>query len=189
MRQRFARWLLGALGWSIDGVPPEERRFVLIAAPHTSNWDFPMMLLYAAAFDMKVKWLAKESLFWPPLGWFMRAMGGIPVIRRHNSNQVANMKEIFASGKELVLVVPTEGTRARAPHWKSGFYHIASGAQVPIVPSYLDFGLKRGGFGPALVPSGDLTRDMDVFRAFYAPMKGKFPEMFGPVRLREEETQ
>ncbi len=188
MKQRFARWLLELLGWKIDGIPPAERRFVLIAAPHTSNWDFPLMLLYAAAFGMKVKWLAKESLFWPPLGWFMRAMGGVPVVRDKNQKQVANMKEAFASAAELVLVVPTEGTRALAQFWKSGFYHIANGAKVPIVPSYLDYGLKRGGFGPPLTPSGEITRDMDIFRDFYAPMVGKFPDMFGPVRLREEDA-
>ncbi|MEP1470941.1 MAG: lysophospholipid acyltransferase family protein [Halieaceae bacterium] len=188
MKQRFARWTLTVLGWKIDGIPPSEQRFVLIAAPHTSNWDFPLMLLYAAAFGLKVKWLAKESLFWPPLGWFMKFLGGIPVVRDRNQNQVQAMTQVFSSTHNLVLVVPTEGTRALAKFWKSGFYHIALGAKVPIVPSYLDYGLKRGGFGPALVPSGEVSADMDIFRAFYAPMKGKFPEMFGPIRLREEDT-
>jgi len=186
MRQRFARWLLTVLGWKIDGIPPSERRFVLIAAPHTSNWDFPMMLLYAAAFGLKIKWLAKDSLFWPPLGWFMQFMGGISVERHHKKHLVNTMTQAFASTDELVLAVPTEGTRASAQFWKSGFYHIAQGAQVPVVPSYLDYGRKRGGFGPPLTPTGDLSRDMDVLRAFYAPMEGKFPELFGPIRLREE---
>jgi len=188
MKQRFARWVLTVLGWKIDGIPPRERRFVLIAAPHTSNWDFPLMLLYAAAFGLQIKWLAKESLFWPPLGWFMKLMGGIPVVRSHNQNLVEAMTQTFATTDELVLAVPTEGTRALAEFWKSGFYHIARGAQVPIVPSYLDYGLKRGGFGPALTPSGELPDDMNVFRAFYAPMEGKFPELFGPIRLREEDS-
>jgi len=188
MKRGFARWVLTVLGWKIDGIPPVERRFVLIAAPHTSNWDFPLMLLYAAAFGLKIKWLAKDSLFWPPLGWFMRFMGGIPVERHHKKHLVHGMKETFDAADELVLAVPVEGTRALAQFWKSGFYHIAQGAGVPIVPSYLDYGRKRGGFGPPLTPTGDLSRDMDVFRAFYAPMAGKFPELFGPIRLREEDS-
>ena len=187
MKQTIARWLLELTGWTIEGSPPVERRFVLIAAPHTSNWDFPLMLLFAAAFGLKVKWLAKDSLFWPPLGWLMQLMGGIPVIRSRGHNQVASMRQTFADGRDLVLVVPTEGTRSLATRWKSGFYHIASESGVPIVPSYLDYGRKRGGFGPPVTPSGNVGQDMDTFREFYAPMKGKFPELFGPIRLAEED--
>ncbi len=189
MKQALARRILAATGWSIEGVPPEQRRFVLIAAPHTSNWDFPLMLLYAAAFGIKVRWLAKDSLFWAPLGWLMRAMGGIPVVRNRNHNQVESMRRIFASQDELVLVIPTEGTRSYTPYWKSGFYRIAQAAGVPIVPSYLDYSKKRGGFGPAVMPSDSMTADMDIFRQFYAPMRGKFPRLFGPVRLVDEPAE
>ena len=100
---------------------------------------------------------------------------------------VASMAEAFATNDQLILVVPTEGTRDRTDHWKSGFYHIARQAGVHIVPSYLDFGQKRGGFGPALLPTGDIGRDMQYFRDFYHGMEGKFPEQFGPVRLKEEQ--
>ncbi len=96
------------------------------------------------------------------------------------------MVAAFQGAAQLVLVVPTEGTRDRVEHWKSGFYHIARKAGVPIVPSFLDFGRRRGGFGPAMLPSGDLTADMDYFREFYAGMQGKFPDLFGPISLREE---
>src|SRR5210317_1855320 len=120
MKQGFARWVLTVLGWKIDGIPPVERRFVLIAAPHTSNWDFPLMLLYAAAFGLRIKWLAKDTLFWPPLGWFMRFMGGIPVERHHKKHLVNAMRETFDATDELVLAVPAEGTRALAQFWKSG---------------------------------------------------------------------
>ncbi|NND66599.1 MAG: acyltransferase, partial [Halioglobus sp.] len=99
---------------------------------------------------------------------------------------VDSIVEAFHSARELVLVVPTEGTRARVEYWKSGFYHIARQAGVPIVPSLLDFGTKRGGFGPALELSGDVQIDMQYFRDFYAGMKGLHPERFGPIRLREE---
>ena len=96
------------------------------------------------------------------------------------------MVEVFASTSHQVLVVPTEGTREHTDYWKSGFYHIACQADIPIVPSFLDCGRKCGGFGPALVVSGDVSRDMQYFRDFYAGMQGKFPERFGPIRLREE---
>lgn len=186
MKQRFARWLLRLAGWKLEGVRPACDRYVLIAAPHTSNWDFPYMLAFAAAFDIKVTWMAKHSLFFRPLGWLLRAMGGIPIIRHENQNVVDVMVATFASATKLVLAVPAEGTRDRTEYWKSGFYHIAREAGVPIVPSFLDYGRKRGGFGPALVPTLDMGVDMQYLRDFYADMTGKFPANFGPVRLRDE---
>ena len=189
MKAGIARWLLRLWGWRIEGERPEQRRFVLIAAPHTSNWDLPGLLLFAAAFELRITWLAKHGLFFPPLGWILRALGGMPVVRHKNQDVVAAMVAAFDDQSDLILVVPTEGTRARVDYWKSGFYHIACGADIPIVPSYLDYGQKRGGFGPALHPSGNLGQDMQVLRDFYAPMSGKFPDLFGPVRLREEDQR
>lgn len=189
MKKGFARVLLRLLGWRLDGARPQFDRYVLIAAPHTSNWDFPLMLLFATAFDIKITWMGKHSLFRPPMGSFMRAVGGIPIIRHEKSNLVESMVDAFSERANMVLVVPTEGTRARVEYWKSGFYHIARQASVPIVPSFLDFGRKLGGFGPALELSGDIVKDMHYFRDFYAGMKGKFPEKFGPIRLREEDEQ
>ncbi len=186
MKQRFARWLLELFGWSLEGVRPPQERYVLIAAPHTSNWDFPLMLAFAAAFDIQVTWMGKHSLFFPPAGWVMRMLGGMPIVRDRNTNVVASTVELFRQSSRLVLVVPTEGTREWAAHWKSGFYHIARGAQVPIVPSFLDFSRKRGGFGPAIETSDDVRIDMQHFRDFYAGMIGKFPDKFGPIRLKEE---
>ncbi len=189
MKRRLARWLLHLGGWQIQGARPEHRRYVLIAAPHTSNWDFPCMLLFAAAFDIKITWMAKHNLFFPPLGWLMRAMGGMPIIRHQNRNVVDSMVAAFDSATDLVLVVPTEGTREWSRFWKSGFYHIARQASVPIVPSFLDYGGRRGGFGPALETSGNLCHDMQYLRDFYAPMSGKFPDQFGPIRLKEEQQE
>jgi len=186
MKQRFARWLLHLAGWQLEGVRPPYDRYVLIAAPHTSNWDFPYMLAFAAAFDIKVTWMAKHSLFFPPLGWLMRALGGMPIVRHEKRNVVDAMVELFSSVAQLVLVVPTEGTRDRTEYWKSGFYHIARQAGIPIIPSFLDFGARRGGFGPALVPGADIRGDMQYFRDFYAGMAGKFPANSGPIRLRDE---
>jgi 1-acyl-sn-glycerol-3-phosphate acyltransferase len=189
MKQRIARWLLQLTGWQLEGARPEFDRYVLIAAPHTSNWDFPLMLAFAAAFDIRVTWMAKHNLFFWPMGWIMRAMGGMPILRHKNMNVVDAMVATFKTVPHLVLVVPTEGTRNRTEYWKSGFYHIARKAGVPIVPSFLDFGRKRGGFGPALETSGDVRADMQYFRDFYVGMKGKFPDQFGPIRLKEEENR
>ncbi|MEP5567566.1 MAG: lysophospholipid acyltransferase family protein [Halioglobus sp.] len=187
MKQSLARKLLGLFGWKLEGAKPDYAQYVLIAAPHTSNWDFPLMLLFAAAFDMKVTWMAKHSLFWPPLSWVMRAMGGMPIVRHKNTNTVDTMIASFDREEELILVVPTEGTRAKAEYWKSGFYHIARQANVPICPSFLDYGQKRGGFGPAIAVTGNVAEDMNYFREFYQGMEGRFPEMFGPIKLREED--
>jgi 1-acyl-sn-glycerol-3-phosphate acyltransferase len=189
IRKWFARALLKLGGWTVEGQRPDHPSFVLIAAPHTSNWDFAYMLAFASYFDLKISWMGKHRLFTPPMGWIMRAMGGMPITRHKNQNTVSAMADAFADNDDLILVVPTEGTRARAEYWKSGFYHIARAAGVPIIPSYLDYGRRRGGFGPALLPTGNLVADMDYFRGFYQPMTGKFPADFGPVRLREEEPQ
>jgi len=187
MKKWIARCFLRLNGWTIEGQRPQHTRFVLIAAPHTSNWDFAYLLAFASVYDLKLNWLAKHSLFFPPLGWFMRAMGGIPVVRHNNHNVVADMVKAFENNTSLALAIPTEGTRARVEYWKSGFYHIASQANVPIIPSYLDYGQKRGGFGSALVPTGNVKNDMEYFRQFYSDYTGKFPENFGPIRLREED--
>jgi 1-acyl-sn-glycerol-3-phosphate acyltransferase len=188
MKKRLARWLLHLMGWQLAGERPTHDHYVLIAAPHTSNWDLPLMLVFAAAFDIKVTWMAKHSLFYAPIGWIMRKLGGMPIARHKSGKIVDAMVEAFETTPHLVLVVPTEGTREKAEYWKSGFYHIARQASVPIVPSFLDFGRKRGGFGPALETTGDMRADMQFFRDFYRGMQGKFPTQFGPIRLADEDN-
>jgi len=117
----------------------------------------------------------------------MRALGGIPVRRDKRENLVESLAALFEEYEDLALVVPAEGTRHHVDYWKSGFYHIARTANVPIVMSYLDYTEGRGGFGPAFYPSGDVRKDMDAIRAFYDGKQGKFPELFGHIRLREED--
>jgi len=181
----LARAFLAVTGWKPEGQAPPGR-CVLIAAPHTSNWDFPFTLAFAALFRVRIRWMGKHTLFRPPFGGLLRAMGGIPIQRHLRSNVVAAAAEMLRESDDLVLVVPAEGTRSRTAHWKSGFYHIARSAGVPIVLGYLDYRRKRGGFGPAIVPGDDVVETMDRIRAFYTDKVGKHPERFGPVRLREE---
>ncbi len=182
----IARRFLDLTGWEPEGGRPQEQQFVLIAAPHTSNWDLVYLLALAVVFDVKISWMGKHALFRPPLGWLMRRVGGIPVVRDRSRNMVSQMADAFGEVEELALVVPAESTRSSVAHWKSGFYHIARTANVPIVMGYLDYKRRRGGFGPALLPTGNIRADMDEIRDFYADKVGKFPDQFGAVRLKEE---
>ncbi len=186
LAQRLARRALRLVGWSPLGERPLEEKFVLIAAPHTSNWDLPLMLLLAIHFDLSISWVGKHTLFRRPFGGLMRWLGGIAVDRRAHHDLVAHLSEVFANAERLVIAVPAEGTRGRTEHWKSGFYWIARGAGVPIVLGTLDYATKRGGFGPTLRPTGNVAADMDLIRAFYADKVGLHPEKFGPVRLADE---
>ena len=187
VRRLLARLVIVMTGWKPEGVRPEPDQYVLIAAPHTTNWDFLYLIAFAWLFDIKMSVMAKHSLFWPPLGWFMRAFGALPVRRDKRHNLVETLAGLFEEYDELALVVPAEGTRGHVDYWKSGFYHIARTAKVPIVMSFLDYERKVGGFGPALVPTGDVVSDMDAVRAFYGDKQGKYPELFGQIRLKEEE--
>jgi 1-acyl-sn-glycerol-3-phosphate acyltransferase len=186
MARLMARLCLFLSGWKAEGEKPAAATYVLIAAPHTSNWDLFYLLALAWLLGVKVSWMGKQSLFFGPMGSVMRALGGVPVRRDRSSNLVEQMAETFAACDSLVLTVPAEGTRSYVPHWKSGFYHIALAAKVPIVLGYLDYARKRGGFGPELIPTGNISEDMDDLRAFYADVSGEYPERFGEVRLKEE---
>jgi 1-acyl-sn-glycerol-3-phosphate acyltransferase len=186
MLKWLARAFLWATGWKPEGARPGFDHFVLIAAPHTSNWDLAYLLALAEVFDIRVSWMGKHVLFRAPLGWVMRRVGGIPVYRHQRGNLVAQMAEEFGRHESLALVVPAEGTRDYVPHWKSGFYHIARAANVPIACGYLDYARKRGGFGLCLMPTGDTVADMDEIRDFYCDKVGKYPEKFGEIRLKEE---
>ncbi len=189
MRKLVGKFTLRLFGWSATGAPPAPAKYVLVTAPHTSNWDFIFLLAYAAAFGVTISWLGKREMFRFPFQRLLRSLGGIPVDRKGGGNMVDQMRELFAAREKLALGVPTEGTRSYVEYWKSGFYQIARAANVPIVMAYLDYATKRGGFGPALTPSGDIKGDMDLFRAFYSGMLGKHPAQTGRIRLREEDKE
>lgn len=186
VRRLLARLFLAATGWTPEGERPTPARFVLIAAPHTSNWDFPYLIAFAELYGVPISWIGKHTLFKWPFGGVMKALGGVPVRRDRRQNLVKSLAAVFDDHDALALVVPAEGTRGHVDQWKSGFYHIAREADVPIVLSFLDYERKVGGFGPAFRPTGDVRADMDRIRAFYADKQGKFPERFGEIRLAEE---
>ena len=188
MRKLLGTLVLRLFGWNVEGEAPAPDKYVLIAAPHTSNWDFIFLLAFAEHFGVRVSWLGKLEMFRWPFAGLLRRLGGIPVARKASDNLVERLAELFAERDALCLTVPVEGTRGYVDHWKSGFYHIARAAKVPIVMSYLDYPRKNGGFGPAFTPTGDIVHDMDVFRAFYDGKEGKQPKLTGRIRLKEEDS-
>ena len=168
-------------GWKIEGsLPPSGHKCVLIAAPHTSNWDLPYTLMVAFVLRLNIYWMGKASIFNPPFRGLMRWLGGIPVQRESANNLVAaSAQAIQQADGPLQLVVPPEGTRSKVRHWKTGFYYIALGAGVPIVLAYMDYERKVSGLGPVFQPTGNLDADMARIQAFYAPFKGKNPTQSG----------
>ena len=180
------RWisifLLYLSGWRTHGALPSIPKFVMIAAPHTSNWDFPIMMLIAFKLKAKLYWMGKDALFRGPLNPIFKWLGGISIDRSRANNVVAQMVGKFEEMDRLILLIPPAGTRKRVAKWKSGFYHIASGANVPVVLGFLDYKRKSGGIGPAVALTGDLKQDMNTIRAFYRDIEGKYPEKtFVPV--------
>jgi 1-acyl-sn-glycerol-3-phosphate acyltransferase len=187
---RVARAGLGALGgWRYVGEVPAVPKAVCLAVPHTDNLDGLLMVLLAQSVGMSISWMVKDAWTKPPVGWLVRGFGGVPVDRRKANGMVGQMVAQFERQERLYLVIPPEGTRTRAEHWRSGFYRIALGAKVPVVPGFLDYRTKVGGFGEPIEMTGDVRHDMDRLRAFYgvdAAAMARHPEKFGPIRLAEE---
>ncbi|MFZ6647471.1 lysophospholipid acyltransferase family protein [Undibacterium sp. TJN25] len=180
----FSISMLRLLGWKVDGTAPAEPKYVMIAAPHTSNWDFPVTLMVAFAMRLKLYWMGKQSLFPPVLGAVMRWLGGIAVNRIKTGNMVQGTVDAFNAAPQLAVLVPPEGTRGKVTHWRTGFYYIALGAKVPIALGYLDFKRKVGGIGKMFYPTGDLEADMAEIQKFYAGITGKNPQHFSADNIQ-----
>lgn len=189
VRRALGAAFLWLAGWRVRGsVPAGVDRAVVIAAPHTSNWDLAYMLAVSCVLGVEPSWLGKRELFRWPFGPLMRWLGGIPVDRARRGNVVEQAASRLRETPGLFLVVPPSGTRSRARHWKSGFYHIARAARVPIVCAFLDYARRVGGIGPVFRPSGDIAADMERLRAFYRHVRGRHPGSETPVRLEEEDA-
>jgi 1-acyl-sn-glycerol-3-phosphate acyltransferase len=181
--QVLAIIVLRIFGWRKAGRVPDAPKFVMIAAPHTSNWDFPVGLAIMLAFKIRMYWLGKEPIFRWPFGPFFKWLGGIPVNRSRSGDVVAQMVQAIKEQERMIMVVAPEGTRRRANHWKTGFYHIAMGANVPLVMGFIDYVRKEGGFGPVLMPTGDIEADMEKIRAFYQNITAKMPDKSTPTTI------
>jgi 1-acyl-sn-glycerol-3-phosphate acyltransferase len=165
-------------GWTVQGDWPGLDRAVLVAAPHTSNWDGINMLATAGYYRVKLRWMGKKSLTQGPFGWLIKALGCVPIDRSKSNDVVGAMREAFASEPRMILAIPPEGTRSAVQEWKSGFYHIAVAATVPIILSVLDYKTKTARLAAVITPTGDYASDLATIRAHYRDAHGKHPEKF-----------
>ncbi len=166
-------------GWKVAGELPENTpKYVLIGAPHTSNWDFVLMLLAVLHKRMEIHWMGKDALFRGPMGPVMRWLGGIAIDRSQPNGLVGQMVEVYRQSDSMIVTIPPEGTRKKVERWKTGFYWIAHEASVPIVLGYADFGTKTVGFGPVFHTTGDIEHDMPLIQDFYQDKQGRYPELF-----------
>ena len=184
----LARFLFKVSGWRTEGKLPDIPKYVIVAT-HTSNWDFFVGLtgwsILSHGFSVtKLSWMGKEEVFRGPLGAFMRWIGGVPIERKSRNNAVEQAVQAFRSREKLVMARAPEGTRKKVTHWKTGFYYIAQGAQVPIVFAFFDYKRKAMGIGPAIMPSGDIQADMKVIRDFYSKVRARHPDKVGDIVLR-----
>jgi 1-acyl-sn-glycerol-3-phosphate acyltransferase len=154
-------------GWRVSGNAPAVRKYVLIGAPHTSNWDFVFFAGTVQQLGIRPSFIGKHTLFHWPLRRFMYDMGGMPIDRSKPGGYTRSVIRAFAQASEMALVIAPEGTRKSSGEWRSGFYHIAMGAGVPIVPAWVDHARKQGGIGAPIMPSGDYAADMAQLLAFF----------------------
>ena len=173
-------WLgLRLAGWKIKGSPPEAGKYIVIAYPHTSNWDFPLGLAICIIFRIKAYWLGKDSLFEGLAGPIMKWLGGIPIDRSSAHDVVQQTINTFDEYDEMVIAVAPEGTRSQVKKWKTGFYHIAVGAKVPIVLGYFNYAKKEAGCLKSYLPTGNIDKDMVAIKAAYQGIEGKYADQAG----------
>jgi 1-acyl-sn-glycerol-3-phosphate acyltransferase len=178
--------ILRITGWHITGEFPNIQKYIIVGAPHTSNWDFPLTMLLMFGSGVRFNWIAKASLFRWPFGGLLRRMGGIPVWRDRKTNFVSQTVEAFDKAAHLIIAISPEGTRSKVARWKTGFYYMAMGAKVPIVMGFVDYARKQVGIGPVLYPSGNIDSDFAVLREFYSDKTGRFPDKHGVIEVQPE---
>jgi 1-acyl-sn-glycerol-3-phosphate acyltransferase len=171
--RRVCRWFLGRCGWRIAGSFPDIARLVLIAAPHSSWWDGFWGLLFKVGLGVDIRFMGKRELFIGPLGWLLRWLGGVPIERDSAHGLVEQMSRRFVHGERLWLGIAPEGTRKRVAKWRTGFWHIARAAGVPILPVAFDYPTRTITIGQPLSPGADIAADLARLRRFYAPFHGR----------------
>ena len=175
------------LGWKITGQVPKESRYILIGAPHTSNWDLLYTLLLSLHFSIHLRWIGKKSLFRFPLSVLTRLIGGLPVDRASaGSNQVDMFTRLFRDVDKRVIGIAPEGTRKASSHWHKGFYYIALNASVPVAMGFMDASRKEIGIGPVLYPTGDIESDFAEIRNFYRDKQGLVRENKSVLELKDD---
>ncbi len=182
--QAISQAIFNLVGWRVEGQLPDVPRYVLIAVPHTTNWDFILLLLFIGIKNIRPRWVGKESLFRGPAGPLMRWLGGVSINRQARTNMVSQSIDAFNTHDEFIIILTPEGTRSHTEYWRSGFYYIALGAGVPVVPVSDDYPDKVLRIGDAITLSGDTEADMALFREVYAGKRGKYPRQQGEIRLK-----
>lgn len=178
--------LLGVCGWKLQGEIPNRGKYVLVGAPHTSNWDFPLAIAASYVYRFEIRWLGKDTLFPWPFGWLIRWFGGIPVDRSHPHGMVGQLKTRFDTADNLIFAIAAKGTRKKTQYWKSGFYWLAYSARVPVIFCYLNYNERTICLGTPISLSGDVRKDMKIVRSFYTNMCGRHPELEDTIQLKEE---
>lgn len=183
MLRRLAKFLLWLGGWTAVGKVPDVRKAVFIAAPHTSNWDGFWAIVYITYIGLDAHWFVKKSMFWFPLNRLLTFFGAVPLNRERGGSAVSEAITAFDKNERFYLGLAPEGTRSKMHGWKSGFYRIAEGANVPVVLGFLDYGSRRLGIGPVVTLTGDRDADMAILESFYSSVSGRWPDKTGPIRL------
>ena len=178
---RISKFILSIWGWKIVGKLPEEKKFIAVEVPHTSMWDFIIGRLFFYSLGYKPRFLMKKELFFFPLGWILKRMGGIPVDRKKKGDMVERMVLKFNIEKSLSVIITPEGTRKKVNEWKLGFYFIAKSANVPIVPAYIDYSKKIVGVGQSFYVSDDVANDILRIKDFVKDAVPKHPERYNKV--------
>lgn len=187
MFKKICLVILRSCGWTVSGEAPTNKKLVIIGAPHTSNWDFPLSLLSLSALGLRFSWVGKHTLFKPPFGLFFEAIGGIPVNRSKRSSFLEKIADEFAKRNKLLLAIAPEGTRSKNDHWKAGFYYIAMQAEVEICLGFVDYSTRSVGLGDQFMPTGDIDKDFCLIENFYKSKFGKYPEKQNDIKLRDRE--
>ncbi len=180
---KTALWILG---WRVEAHDLPTKKAILVGYPHTSTWDFPIFVFTMWALGIQTKWLGKQSLFEGSMGPLFRRLGGVPVDRSGGKNMVQVVSQLFKEHEDLLFGIAPSGTRSYSSHWRSGFYHMAVAANVPLALGSVDFGRRVGCFLGSVHLTGDMRADMDQIRSMYAHVRGRNPDRQTPIRLADE---
>ncbi|MCB1604151.1 MAG: 1-acyl-sn-glycerol-3-phosphate acyltransferase [Gammaproteobacteria bacterium] len=186
MIRRFLLWVLKIFRWKVVINLPDAKRYVVIAAPHTSNWDFPLGLCYILGAGIPFRYMGKDSLFKWPQKYLFKWFGGFPVDRNNKTKLTTRMANFINSQDKIALALAPEGTRSKLEYWRTGFYYIALEANVPIAMAALNYGKRELGIMESFIPTGDINADMKIIQNFYKDIKGKYPEKQSPVKIKPQ---